>query len=130
MGALLNQRPFTKCQNSILILQKFVSATEARSSLHIKGFASACFLADYACSLLSEVSYVRHNHVSDELAVLSRAFHLWWKRCSTTITCFNNYFLGIEEFQINSASGGCGGFLLDVCFFIGPLQGDPVGEHG
>jgi hypothetical protein len=54
-------------------------------------------------------------------------FHLWWKRCSTTITYFNNCFLRIREFQVNSASEGRGGFLLGlVCYFVGPLQGDPL----
>jgi hypothetical protein len=47
--------------------QKFVPAAEACSGLRIKGFMSACFLTDCACSLLSEVSSVRCNHVSDEL---------------------------------------------------------------
>jgi hypothetical protein len=48
------------------------------------------------------------------MAILSWAFHLWWKKFSTTITFFNNYFLEIREAQVISALVGHGGLFFIV----------------
>jgi len=69
MGSLLNQIPLKKDKTPNLYSKKFVPLVEACSGLRIKGFMSACFLTDYACSLLPEVRSVRCNHVSYELTI-------------------------------------------------------------